>query len=68
MDEDKGNGSRFLKDSSREGLNFTVLVQEESFLYCEYAEYSMSLVHGKLHVVQREKEPSWGLMRVVSVL
>lgn len=36
MYEDKGDDSCFLKDSSREGLNFIVLVQEESFLYCEH--------------------------------
>lgn len=68
MYEDKGDGSCFLKDSSREGLNFIVLVQEESFLYCEYRRLSIQHELGKLHVFQREKELLWGLIRMVPVL
>lgn len=41
MYEDKGDGSCFLKENSGEGLNFIVLMQEESFLYCEYRRPTM---------------------------
>lgn len=38
--EDKDDSSCFLKDSNGEGLNLVALVQEESFLYCEYRRLS----------------------------
>lgn len=42
MYEDKDVGSCFLKDSNGEGLNFIALVQEDSFLYCEYRRLSIA--------------------------
>lgn len=57
--EDKDDSSSFLKDSNGEGLNLVAIVQEESFLYCEYRRLSTAWAWQmeKLHVVQREKEP-----------
>lgn len=59
MYEDKDDGSCFLKGSNGERLNFIVLVQEESFLYCEYRRPTTDELGRwkKLHVVQNEKEP-----------